>query len=182
MYIGAADYVAEINDKELLVALETIWNDMYNRKASFTGGLGNVHRGGSETPRNATECVHEAFGFPYQLQNSTAYNETCATFYGAYYSWRLFMLTGNPMYLDVMEKAFYNNLSSMGLDGKSYFYTNVLRWYGKQHPLLSLDFIRDGLKNALAFVVLQAWCVSWLKQKIMLMRKMKILFCDSLWK
>ena len=28
----------------------------------------------------------------------------------------------------------------MGLDGKSYFYTNVLRWYGKQHPLLSLDF------------------------------------------
>ena len=61
-------------------------------------------------------------------------------FYGAYYSWRLFMLTGNPMYLDVMEKAFYNNLSSMGLDGKSYFYTNVLRWYGKQHPLLSLDF------------------------------------------
>ena len=140
LYIGAADYVAEINDKELLVALETIWNDMYNRKASFTGGLGNVHRGGSETPRNATECVHEAFGFPYQLQNSTAYNETCATFYGAYYSWRLFMLTGNPMYLDVMEKAFYNNLSSMGLDGKSYFYTNVLRWYGKQHPLLSLDF------------------------------------------
>ena len=39
LYIGAADYVAEINDKELLVALETIWNDMYNRKASFTGDV-----------------------------------------------------------------------------------------------------------------------------------------------
>ena len=39
---------------------ENIWDDIYTRKASFTG-IGNVHRGGSQTPRNATECVHEAF-------------------------------------------------------------------------------------------------------------------------
>ncbi|MFI3317658.1 MAG: beta-L-arabinofuranosidase domain-containing protein [Rikenellaceae bacterium] len=140
LYIGAADYVAETNDAELLSSLKSIWTDIYARKASFTGGIGNVHRGGSETPRNATECVHEAFGKPYHIQGATAYNETCATYYGAYYSWRLFMLTGETKYLDVMEKAFYNNLSAMQLDGKSYFYTNVLRWYGADHNILSLDF------------------------------------------
>ncbi|MFR9637880.1 MAG: beta-L-arabinofuranosidase domain-containing protein [Rikenellaceae bacterium] len=140
LYIGAADYAAETNDEELIVALKNIWDDIYTRKASFTGGLGNVHRGGSETPRNATECVHEAFGKPYHIQSATAYNETCATYYGAYYSWRLFMLTGETKYLDTMEKAFYNNLSAMQLDGKSYYYTNVLRWYGEDHNCLSLDF------------------------------------------
>ncbi|MFR9503300.1 MAG: beta-L-arabinofuranosidase domain-containing protein [Rikenellaceae bacterium] len=140
LYIGAADYAAETNDEELIQALKYIWDDIYTRKASFTGGIGNVHRGGSETPRNATECVHEAFGKPYHLQNATAYNETCATYYGAYYSWRLFMLTGETKYIDVMEKAFYNNLSAMQLDGKSYYYTNVLRWYGADHNILSLDF------------------------------------------
>ncbi len=140
LYIGAADYVAETNDKELLVSLKNIWEDIYTRKASFTGGIGNVHRGGSETQRNATECVHEAFGKPYHLQSATAYNETCATYYGAYFSWRMFMLTGDTKYLDTMEKSFYNNLSAMQLDGESYYYTNVLRWYGAEHNCLSLDF------------------------------------------
>ncbi len=147
----------------------------------FTGGLGNVHRGGSETREMLLNVCMKHLVFHISCKNSTAYNETCATFYGAYYSWRLFMLTGNPMYLDVMEKAFYNNLSSMGLDGKSYFYTNVLRWYGSSIRYCRWIFIRDGLKNALAFVVLQAWCVSWLKQKIMRMGKMRILFFVTLY-
>ncbi|MFI3293972.1 MAG: beta-L-arabinofuranosidase domain-containing protein, partial [Rikenellaceae bacterium] len=49
LYIGAADYAAETNDTELILALKNIWDDIYTRKASFTGGIGNVHRGGSET-------------------------------------------------------------------------------------------------------------------------------------
>lgn len=138
LYIGAADYVAESNDTVLKNALERIWNDMYLRKASFTGGLGNVHAGPSE--KNRSEAVHEAFGYPYHIHSASAYNETCATFYGAYFSWRMFLLTGEVKYLDMMEKAFYNNLSSMGIDGKDYFYTNVLRWHGKNHYMLSLDY------------------------------------------
>ncbi|MFR9503470.1 MAG: beta-L-arabinofuranosidase domain-containing protein [Rikenellaceae bacterium] len=140
LYCGAADYVAEHQDDELEGALKAIWEDIYTRKASFTAGLGNVHRGPSQTVRNRNECTHEAFGYPYQLQNSTAYNETCATYYGAFFSWRLFLLTGEAKYLDVMERAFYNNLSAMQLDGRSYYYTNVLRWHGADHQLLSLDF------------------------------------------
>ncbi len=137
LYNGAADLYTETGDPALLKSLEAIWEDMYTRKASVTGGLGNVHNGVSPTNRFAT--VQEAFGEPYSLANSTAYNETCATFYGAYFSWRMFLITGNIKYADQMETSFYNNLSSMALDGKSYFYTNVLRWYGKDHPLLSLD-------------------------------------------
>lgn len=137
LYIGAADYCTEREDKVLTKALKTIWEDIYMKKASVTGGLGNMHNSGSE--RNREEAIHEAFGLPYHISSSTAYNETCATFYGAYFSWRLFLLTGETKYLDVMEKAFYNNLSSMSLDGKKYFYTNVLRWYGEDHDLLSLD-------------------------------------------
>ncbi|MFI3322840.1 MAG: glycoside hydrolase family 127 protein [Rikenellaceae bacterium] len=138
LYIGATDYCTETDDKELLTAMKTIWEDIYLKKASITGGLGNMHNSGSE--RNREEAIHEAFGLPYHLANSTAYNETCATFYGAYFSWRLFLLTGESKYLDVMEKAFYNNLSSVALDGESYFYTNVLRWHGDEHDCLSLDF------------------------------------------
>ena len=138
LYIGAADYVAESGDTVLLGALKNIWEDMYLRKASFTGGLGNVHGGPSEKNRN--EVIHEAFGYPYHIHSASAYNETCATFYGAYFSWRMFMLTGEVKYLDTMEKAFYNNLSSMGLDGKSYFYTNVLRWHADNHYMLSMDY------------------------------------------
>lgn len=138
LYIGAADYVAESGDATLLAALKNIWEDMYLRKASFTGGLGNVHGGPSE--KNHSEVVHEAFGYPYHIHNASAYNETCATFYGAYFSWRMFLLTGEVKYLDIMEKAFYNNLSSMGIDGKSYFYTNVLRWHADNHYMLSMDF------------------------------------------
>lgn len=140
LYIGAADFVAENDDDKLLLALKNIWEDIYTRKASFTGGIGNVHRGPSQTTSRPNECTHEAFGHPYHIQSATAYNETCATYYGAYFSWRMFMLTGETKYLDVMEKAFYNNLSAMQLDGKSFFYTNVLRWYGKDHQQLSLDF------------------------------------------
>lgn len=137
LYNGAADLYAETGDKALLKSLKAIWEDIYTRKASVTGGLGNVHNGVSPTDRFST--VQEAFSTPYSLANSTAYNETCATFYGAYFSWRMFLITGETKYVDQMETSFYNNLSSMALDGKSYFYTNVLRWYGKSHPLLSLD-------------------------------------------
>ncbi len=139
MYIGAADYVSEVSDEKLLESLKDIWEDIYTRKASFTCGLGNKHDAPSPTKRNRNEVTHECFGNPYEIHNSTAYNETCATYYGAYFSWRLFLLTGEAKYLDVMEKAFYNNLSAMGLDGKDYYYTNVLRWHGKDHRLLSQD-------------------------------------------
>ena len=138
LYSGAADIYAETGEKALIDALSTIWNDMYGRKASITGGLGNQHWGAASG--RVQDMTHESFGFPYKLDNAMAYNETCATFYGAFFSWRMFTLTADSKYLDQMEWTFYNNLSSMALDGRSYFYTNPMRWYGKDHVLLSQDY------------------------------------------
>jgi len=137
LYNGATDLAAEIHDEALISSMKNIWDDIYTRKASVTGGLGNVHN--APSPSNRSSTVQEAFSTPYRLKNSTAYNETCATFYGAFFSWRMFLLTGDVKYVNQMETSVYNNLSSMSLVGKSYFYTNPLRWYGKEHPLRSLD-------------------------------------------
>lgn len=137
MYSGALDYATEFGDEALIKAMKRIWVDIYTRKASFTGGIGNVHEIAYARHRNLV--AHEAFGERYKIHSSTAYNETCANFYGAYFSWRLFLLTGEAKYLEPMEKVFYNNLSAMALDGKSYFYTNVLRWHGEEHKGLTMD-------------------------------------------
>ena len=60
-------------------------------------------------------------------------------------------ITGEARYADVMEQSLYNSiLSGIGLDGASWFYSNVLRWYGKKHLLLSNDAyerFQPGLRN-----------------------------------
>ena len=89
---------------------------------------------------DALDEVHEAFGYEYQLPNATAYNETCANIAHAMWNWRLLNLSGDAKYADVMERVLYNSmLSSMSLDGITFCYTNPLRWYGAEHPLLSQD-------------------------------------------
>jgi len=49
-------------------------------------------------------------------------------------------IDGDPKYADVMELVAYNTmLSGVSIDGKNFFYTNPLRWYGSEHSLLSHD-------------------------------------------
>ena len=56
------------------------------------------------------------------------------------WNWRLLNLSGDAKYADVVELVLYNSmLSSMSLDGITFCYTNPLRWYGQEHPLLSQD-------------------------------------------
>jgi DUF1680 family protein len=58
----------------------------------------------------------------------------------AMWSWRMLGVMGDPKYADVVELIFYNTLlSAWGLNGKTYFYTNPLRRYSKEDPLLSND-------------------------------------------
>jgi hypothetical protein len=49
-------------------------------------------------------------------------------------------LTGDAKYADVMERVLYNSfLSSIGLNGTDFFYTNPLRRCGAEVPLMSND-------------------------------------------
>ncbi len=142
LYCGAADVVAETGDEELMAGLRRIWENAIYSKMYITGGTSAQHHGASERPEfgGSASDVHEAFGYEYSLPNATAYNETCANIANAMWNWRMLNLTGDAKYSDIVELVLYNSmLSSMSLDGLRFCYTNPLRWYGAEHPLLSQD-------------------------------------------
>jgi len=136
LYCGAADVYAETGDTTLLKALERIWGNVIDNKMYITGAVGAYHQGVSIR----YDKVHEAFGRPYELPNTSAYNETCANIGNAMFSWRLFNITGETKYAEIMERVMYNSgLSPVSIDGERFFYTNPLRFYGQEHSLLSND-------------------------------------------
>lgn len=115
LYSAMADVAALTGDKPLLAAVDTIWQNMVAKKFYVTGGTGAVPGG-------------ERFGANYELPNTTAYNETCASVADVYWNQRMFQLHGDSKYVDVMEKVLYNGLiSGVGLDGKSFFYSNAMQ-------------------------------------------------------
>lgn len=142
LYAGAADAYMETADPSLLKALERLWCDLVERKMYITGGCCALHRGLSIRKGNvwSADDVHEAAGAPYDLPNATAYNETCAQIGNFMWNWRMLCITGDARYADIMEREMYNGfLSGISLDGRRFFYSNPLRWYGAEHELLSND-------------------------------------------
>ncbi|MGD8782471.1 MAG: glycoside hydrolase family 127 protein [Ignavibacteria bacterium] len=112
MYAGMTDIAAIYKDQDYLDAVNKIWENIVNKKMYITGGLGSKHDG-------------ESFGENYELPNLTAYNETCASIASVYWNHRLFLLTGNSKYFDIIERTLYNGLiSGISLDGKKFFYPN----------------------------------------------------------
>ncbi|GAC1368295.1 MAG: glycoside hydrolase family 127 protein [Hymenobacter sp.] len=115
LYSAMADVAALTGDRQLLAAVDTIWQNMVSKKFYVTGGTGAVPGG-------------ERFGKNYELPNATAYNETCASVADIYWNQRMFQLHGDSKYADILEKVLYNGLlSGVGLDGKSFFYSNALQ-------------------------------------------------------
>ena len=114
LYSGMADVAALTGDTAYLHAIDRIWNNMVGKKMYVQGSIGAVGDG-------------ERFGENYELPNATAYNETCAAIGSVFWNQRMFLLHGDSKYIDVMEKTLYNGLiSGVGLDGKSFFYTNAM--------------------------------------------------------
>ena len=119
MYSGMADVAALTGDEKIRAAGKRIWDYLMTSKLYLTGGIGASGSG-------------EAFGKPYELPNATAYNETCASVGMDFWAHRLFLLEGDAQYIDVMERTLYNGLiSGVSLDGKTYFYPNVLESNGR---------------------------------------------------
>jgi DUF1680 family protein len=115
LYAAVADVAALTGDEQLLRAIDSIWQNVVSKKIYVQGGLGAIPSG-------------ERFGNNYELPNGTAYNETCAAIAGVYWNYRMFLLHGESKYMDVLEKMLYNGLiSGIGLDGKSFFYTNAMQ-------------------------------------------------------
>ena len=114
LYSGMADVARQTQDAELAAACERLWRSAVEEKRYITGGVGGTHMG-------------EAFSFPFDLPNDSAYSETCAAIGLVFFARRMLQLKADSRYGDVMEQALYNTvLAGMALDGKSFFYVNPL--------------------------------------------------------
>lgn len=131
LYSGVADVVAETDDHELEAPLAPLWNNWITKKCYITGGCGALYDGASpdgSSNQSQITRVHQSFGRNYQLPHATAHNETCANIAGVMWSWRMYELTGEPKYVDAVERGLYNSvLAGMSLGGTEYFYVNPLR-------------------------------------------------------
>lgn len=127
LYSGVADVAALTNDTAYFHALTRLWDNLVSKKLYITGGMGSRAQG-------------EGFGPNYELQNHTAYCETCAAIANVYWNYRMFLATGDSKYVDVLERALYNGvISGVSLSGDKFFYDNPLesmgeherqRWFG----------------------------------------------------
>lgn len=131
LYAGMADYALETGDAAMIGALQSIWDDLVGTKLYITGGCGALYDGASPDGGQDYYSVtktHQAYGRPYQLPNTTAYNESCASLGLVMWAWRMLALTGDGRYADEIERVLYNALPAMiGAEGTTYFYVNPLR-------------------------------------------------------
>jgi len=121
LYTGMADVALAASDKSLRAPLEKIWHDVVDRKMYVTGGVG-------------ASADNEGFTQPFDLPNDSAYCETCAAIGMALWNQRMFLLTGETKYADVLEREIYNNIpSGVSADGTKFFYDNPLASDGDRH-------------------------------------------------
>ncbi|WP_420400465.1 glycoside hydrolase family 127 protein [Flagellimonas sp.] len=123
-YAGAADVYAETGEKELLDALDRLWDNVTNKKMYVTGAVGQTHYGRS----SRLDKIEEGFIDEYMMPNMTAYNETCANICNSMFNYRMLTLSGDSKHGDIMELVLHNSgLSGISLEGKDYYYSNPLR-------------------------------------------------------
>ena len=128
LYSGMADMARLTGDETLLAACRKLWDSIVNTKLYITGGIGAT-------------CMEEAFSYPYDLPNDTAYSETCAAIGLVFFARRMLEIEADRKYGDIMELALYNTvLAGMAKDGKCFFYVN---------PLESLPLASDRDKRKL---------------------------------
>lgn len=129
LYAGVADLYAETGDGEYLTVLKNVWEDLQKHKVYINGGCGALYNGASPYGNFFIhQLVHQAYGYDYQLPNVTAYAETCASIGYVMWAYRMFLIDPKAEYIDALENAMLNvNMAAVSLDGKKFFYENMLR-------------------------------------------------------
>ena len=145
-YSSMADIALLDGDTELKGACEKIFDDIITHKMYITGGIGSTRHG-------------EAFTIDYDLPTETAYSESCAAIGLVFFAQRMLALTGKKKYADLIERVLYNGfLSSISLDGKSFFYVNPLEIVKKNHTRhVSVNY-SDNLPPMTRFEVFECSC------------------------
>lgn len=131
LFTAMADLASSTGDESLLLACETLWENIVQKRMYVTGSIGSTVEG-------------EAFTIDYDLPNDTAYAETCAAIGMVFFSKQMLDITLDGKYADIIELELYNGiLSGMQLDGQRFFYVNPLEvnpgvsgeLYGYRHVL-----------------------------------------------
>ena len=119
MWTAMADIAAITGDTAYMAAIDRIWHDIVDKKYYLNGGIGATGSG-------------EAFGEAFELPNMSAYCETCAGVGNVRWNHRMFLMTGEAKYIDVLERTLYNNvLDGVSLSGDRFFYPNPLASMGQ---------------------------------------------------
>lgn len=114
LYTAMAELVAIAKDETLLEPVQTLWEDITQRKIYITGGIGSEHHG-------------ERFTSAYDLPNDSSYSETCAGIGLMMFARAMLKLEPEVSVADQMEKVLYNTvLAGISVDGEHYFYVNPL--------------------------------------------------------
>ena len=117
LYAGMADVAALTGEARYVTAITKIWDDVVQKKMYVTGSVGALRKG-------------EAYGAEYELPLD-GYNETCAALAFMMWNHRMFFLTGDAKYMDVLERTAFNGaLSGVSLSGDRFFYPNPVVYDG----------------------------------------------------
>ena len=146
LYSAMADLALRDNDGELKDACEAIFDDIITHKMYITGGIGSTYLG-------------EAFTKEYDLPSEGAYAESCAAIGLVFFAQRMLLLTGEKKYADTIERVLYNGfLSSVSIDGKSFFYVNPLEIVPANHTRHASVKNKDPLPPMHRFEVFDCSC------------------------
>ncbi len=114
LYCGMADVADETGDPALLAALNRLHDSVTLRRMYVTGGIG-------------PSAKNEGFTDDYDLPNENAYQETCASAGMVLWNHRMFKLTGDGSYVDLLEQSLYNAvLAGVSLEGNTFCYATPL--------------------------------------------------------
>ena len=115
LYIPLTDLAGLTRDPAYLKADERIWEDAMSKRTFLTGGFGSRRD-------------KEEFGDDYELPNAACWNEICAAYGGTMWNWRMFLLTQDGRYADMMEQTLYNALlAGVSLKGDEFLYQAPLK-------------------------------------------------------
>ena len=101
-------------DNSLLEACKALWDNIVEKRMYLIGGIGSSGH-------------LERFTTDYDLPNDSGYAETCAAIGLAQFGIRMARITGDASYIDIVERALYNNIrAGIALSGDRYFYVNPM--------------------------------------------------------
>ncbi|NBD25652.1 glycoside hydrolase family 127 protein [Paenibacillus glycinis] len=113
LYAGLTSLHLATGEAAYLETAKKLWDNIAYRKSHITGGVGAIHH-------------DEKFGGEYELPDN-GYLETCAGVGVGFFSWNLFLATGESRYIDKLETILYNIvLAGRSMNGHKYFYENPL--------------------------------------------------------